>query len=248
MAIRYIEQDRTFWLDTEHTSYIMAVVDEENFVGHVYYGQKLQYTEGTPAPVYLMRTGEAPFVPSQIVILIFLIVHFATKTSFVMGVMAVNTDGEHIEATGPDYFTDFLREHGVISKQDVVNLNYTIWIDPNSDSDVDSTNLSTIQVLFMTRSVDVFFSDEEFLKLMGGTDYLADLRDYLPKELLDRYEDQQIMVLNTMTGETIVAGIRLENNEWVRKTGWYQETAAVGLADGMKNPELAVALLEEILQ
>ena len=65
MAIRYIEQDRTFWLDTEHTSYIMAVVDEENFVGHVYYGQKLQYTEGTPAPVYLMRTGEAPFVPSQ---------------------------------------------------------------------------------------------------------------------------------------------------------------------------------------
>ena len=37
MAIRYIEQDRTFWLDTEHTSYIMAVVDEENFVGHVYY-------------------------------------------------------------------------------------------------------------------------------------------------------------------------------------------------------------------
>ena len=65
MAIRYIEQDRTFWLDTEHTSYIMAVVDEENFVGHVYYGQKLQYTEGTPAPVYLMRTGEAPFVPSK---------------------------------------------------------------------------------------------------------------------------------------------------------------------------------------
>ena len=118
-------------------------------------------------------------VAAGIAIVIFLIVHFATKTSFVMGVMAVNTDGEHIEATGPDYFTDFLREHGVISKRDVVNLNYTIWIDPNSDSDVDSTNLSTIQVLFMTRSVDVFFSDEEFLKLMGGTDYLADLRDYL---------------------------------------------------------------------
>ena len=183
-----------------------------------------------------------------IAILIFLIVHFATKTDFVMGVMVVNTDGESIEATGPDYFTDFLREHGVTSKRDVVNLNYTIWIDPNSDSDVDSTNLSTIQVLFMTRSVDVFFSDEEFLRLMGGTDYLADLRDYLPEELLAQYEDQQIMVQDTMTGETIVAGIRLENNAWVQKTGWYKETAAAGLADGMKNPELAVALLEEVLQ
>ena len=44
MAITYIEQDRTFWLDTEHTSYLLAIVDQENFVGHVYYGQKLQYT------------------------------------------------------------------------------------------------------------------------------------------------------------------------------------------------------------
>ena len=183
-----------------------------------------------------------------IVIVIFLIVHFATKTSFVMGVMAVNTDGEHMEATGPDYFTDFLREHGVTSKREVVNLNYTIWIDPHSDSDVDSTNLSTIQVLFMTRSVDVFFSDEEFLKLMGGTDYLVDLRDYLPEELLERYEDRQITVTDTVTGETIVAGIRLEDNDWVRRTGWYQHEAAVGLADGMKNPELAVALLEEVLR
>ena len=65
MAIRYIEQDRTFWLDTEHTSYLLAIVDQENFVGHIYYGQKLQYTENAPAPLYLMRTGEAPFVPSQ---------------------------------------------------------------------------------------------------------------------------------------------------------------------------------------
>ena len=65
MAIRYIEQDRTFWLATEHTSYLLAIVDQENFVGHIYYGQKLQYTENAPAPLYLMRTGEAPFVPSQ---------------------------------------------------------------------------------------------------------------------------------------------------------------------------------------
>ena len=50
-----------------------------------------------------------------------------------------------------------------------------------------------------------------------------------------------------MTGEMIVAGIWLEDNAWVQKTGWYEHTAVGGLADGMKNPELAVALLEEIL-
>ena len=40
-------------------------IHPENFVGHIYYGKKLQYTENAPAPLYLMRTGEAPFVPSQ---------------------------------------------------------------------------------------------------------------------------------------------------------------------------------------
>lgn len=214
--------------------------------------QKEQWKELSPAEKWQYFTDYYLWITIGIVagiaIIIFLIVHFATKASFVMGVMAVNTDGEHIEATGPDYFTDFLRDHGVTSKREVVNLNYTIWIDPHSDSDVDSTNLSTIQVLFMTRSVDVFFSDEEFLKLMGGTDYLVDLRDYLPEDILAKYKDQQILVLDTMTGENIVAGIRLEDNEWVQKTGWYEHEAAVGLADGMKNPELAVALLEEILQ
>ena len=44
-----------------------------------------------------------------------------------------------------------------------------------------------------------------------------------------------------------MAGIWLEDNAWVQETGWYEHTAAVGMADGMKNPELAVALLEEIL-
>ena len=39
----------------------MAVVDKENFVGHVYYGKKLRDAN----IAYLLRTGEGPFVPSE---------------------------------------------------------------------------------------------------------------------------------------------------------------------------------------
>lgn len=61
MSVKYYEKERIFKLDTPNTSYILGVVDEENFVGHVYYGKKLKdYNVG-----YLMRTKEAPFVPSQ---------------------------------------------------------------------------------------------------------------------------------------------------------------------------------------
>ena len=39
MNITYNEKNRIFKLDTPHTSYCIGVVDEENFLGHVYYGR-----------------------------------------------------------------------------------------------------------------------------------------------------------------------------------------------------------------
>ncbi len=60
MQINYNEQNRVFKIDTEHTSYCIGIVDEENFVGHIYYGRKL--TDDNLC--YLMRTMEQPFVPS----------------------------------------------------------------------------------------------------------------------------------------------------------------------------------------
>lgn len=61
MKISYNEDSRVFKLDTERTSYCIGIVDDDNFVGHIYYGRKL--TEDNLA--YLMRTMETPFVPSQ---------------------------------------------------------------------------------------------------------------------------------------------------------------------------------------
>ena len=60
MNITYNEQNKIFKLDTANTSYCIGIVDEENFVGHVYYGRKLEDDN----LAYLMRTEEAPFVPS----------------------------------------------------------------------------------------------------------------------------------------------------------------------------------------
>ena len=59
--ISYNEKERVFKLDTPGTSYMIGIVDEENFVGHIYYGKKLKEAEAA----YLMRTGEPPFVPGR---------------------------------------------------------------------------------------------------------------------------------------------------------------------------------------
>lgn len=61
MMIHYNENERTFKLDTPNTSYMIGIVDEEGFIGHIYYGRKLRDSD----VAYLMRTQEAPFVPSK---------------------------------------------------------------------------------------------------------------------------------------------------------------------------------------
>ena len=58
MAVNYLEENRLFQLDTNNTSYIIGIVDEENFIGHVYYGKKVRQEDSS----YLLRNYvEGPF-------------------------------------------------------------------------------------------------------------------------------------------------------------------------------------------
>ncbi len=57
--IRFDEKNKVFLLDTENTSYGIAVVDDR-YVGHLYYGKKLRDTDIR----YLLREDEAPFTPA----------------------------------------------------------------------------------------------------------------------------------------------------------------------------------------
>lgn len=61
MGIRYYEDERVFKLDTPKSTYMIGIVDEENFVGHIYYGKRVEDYHLS----YLMRTEEAPYVPSK---------------------------------------------------------------------------------------------------------------------------------------------------------------------------------------
>jgi NADH:ubiquinone oxidoreductase subunit 3 (subunit A) len=181
-------------------------------------------------------------------VVIFFAVHFATKQNVALGILAMNTDGEAIEATGTDYFEDFLKENELNPKKNTVSVNYTMYLNPSSPSAGDSSTLDSIQTLFMTQSIDLFFADEKFFDTMAGQDYMTDLQEFLPQKLLNQYENQLVYATNTETGEKIAAGIRLENNAWLKKTGWYQGTAVVGVADSVKHSKLAKEMILAILK
>ena len=58
MAITFSEGKKLFKLDTQNTTYMIGLT-KEGYVGHVYYGEKLNNAEG----FYLLRTEEEPFTP-----------------------------------------------------------------------------------------------------------------------------------------------------------------------------------------
>ena len=60
MSIVFDENLDLFCLETANTSYIIGLADHRTFVGHVYYGKRVRGQDLR----YLLRTGEAPFVPS----------------------------------------------------------------------------------------------------------------------------------------------------------------------------------------
>lgn len=41
MSVSYNEQDRVFKLDTPNSTYLIGIIDEEGFLGHLYYGRKI---------------------------------------------------------------------------------------------------------------------------------------------------------------------------------------------------------------
>lgn len=61
MAVEFMEEYGIFQLDTRSTSYLIGIVDEEKFVGHIYYGSRIRPGDAS----YLMRTFEPPYVPSR---------------------------------------------------------------------------------------------------------------------------------------------------------------------------------------
>ncbi|EET60732.1 alpha-galactosidase [Marvinbryantia formatexigens DSM 14469] len=60
MAIIFDEEKRVFALHTKNTTYMIGLSSEPGYVGHIYYGRKLEDAGAS----YLLRTGEPPFTPS----------------------------------------------------------------------------------------------------------------------------------------------------------------------------------------
>lgn len=210
--------------------------------------EKLKELHGKDKIWYLVHYyGLQTIVALAIIgIICFLIIHYVTQKDTALEIMAVNAmQSEDNPAVDSGYYNGFLKENGLDPDKSEVLVSSNLGASANENDGASAESIQMIQSRFMTQSVDVFFADYDFFYSLGEFDYLADIREYLPEELLEKYKDDLVYVKSTETGKKYPIGIKLEKNAWVKETGWYPDTCVVGLADGLKNKDLAVKFIEE---
>lgn len=210
--------------------------------------EKLKELHGKDKIWYLVHYyGLQTIVALAIIgIISFLIIHYVTQKDTALEIMAVNAmQSEDNPAGDSGYYNGFLKENGLDPDKSEVLVSSNLGASANENDGASAESIQMIQSRFMTQSVDVFFADYDFFYSLGEFDYLADIREYLPEELLEKYKDDLVYVKSIETGEKYPIGIKLEKNAWVKETGWYPDTCVVGLADGLKNKDLAVKFIEE---
>ncbi len=210
--------------------------------------EKLKELHGKDKVWYLVHYyGLQTMVALAIIgIISFLIIHYITQKDTALEIMAVNAMQSADNPAGDSgYYNDFLKENGLDPDKSEVLVSSNLGASANENDGASAESIQMIQSLFMTQSVDVFFADCDFFYSLGEFDYLADIREYLPEELLEKYKDDLVYVKSIETGKKYPIGIKLEKNAWVKETGWYPDTCVVGLAEGLKNKDLAVKFIEE---
>lgn len=191
-------------------------------------------------------------VIAAIALVIYLIVHFAFAKEVVLNIMAVNAQDIATTSAAADeqsFYEDFLKTH-VENTDDVeVGIASNVSVSEDESNSAGMQNLQAIQVQLMAGTVDDVLADEAFATSLGEMGYLADITTILPQDVLDKYADDIVYATSVDTNETAPVGIRLKDNAWLKKSGWYAnvENPVIGVSAAADHADLAVDFMLYVL-
>ena len=177
----------------------------------------------------------------------YLIIHYTTKKDIVANVIMVNADVEMANETGNELFDSFLEENGYNIKENEIILNDGLSFDPNGIGKENYYTYQSMLTVLEAGGADVYFSDEGAYALIQNIGLLKDMTEVLPKDILDKYQNELCYTTDEETGDTYPSAIILKDNEWVEQSKMYRGTCVVAAAYGAADEELQQNLMLEIL-
>lgn len=178
---------------------------------------------------------------------IYLIVHYATKKEIVANVIMVNADVEMANEMGNELFDSFLEENGYDIKENEIVLNDGLCFDPNGQGKENYYSYQSMLTVLEAGGADIYFSDEGAYALIQDIGLLKDLTEVLPKDILDKYQDELCYTTDEETGDVYPSAIVLKDNEWIEASKMYPDKCVVAAAYGAADEQLQQKLMLEIL-
>ena len=118
-----------------------------------------------------------------------------TAKDEVLCVLFVNTFvNEDIDLAA--YTQEFADIAGIDTEECQISLQTDIWINYDNDTidEISSANLQKLLVMNSAGAIDAMVIDDSYLEENGPKGVLGDLRDFLPADILEKYEDRLIYV------------------------------------------------------
>ena len=190
-------------------------------------------------------------VIAAIALVIYLIVHFAFAKEVVLNIVAVNAQDIATTSAADEqsFYEDFLKTHVEDTDDVEVGIVSNVSVSEDESNSAGMQNLQAIQVQLMAGTVDDVLADEAFATSLGEMGYLADITTILPQDVLDKYADDIVYATSVDTNETAPVGIRLKDNAWLKKSGWYAnvENPVIGVSAAADHADLAVDFMLYVL-
>lgn len=179
-----------------------------------------------------------------IVLLVGGIRYYITYKDPVVRLVLVNANTTDVEE--PD-FSEFLDANGFDKEKERIDVNTGYVMDIETTSTVVSDQFQALVVLNTAGGVDVIAINEREFSFFGDYRGMTDLREVMPEDFLEEHEEDLVYSNNIDTDEPYVSGLRLDDDNWLVKQGYYKDDVVLGFGGGCKDIESARKLFYYII-
>ena len=178
-----------------------------------------------------------------IIAIISVVHHFMTVKETVAEMLLVNASTENEVSNMDEYLTE--RGYNPQKQEIIINSSFIINLERTDTTNV--YTLQSLQTIIAADGADILAADSEMYQYLASLSSMADLRDFLSDDILEKYADNIFYVTDEDSGDTYPAGIIIPNNAWMVANGYYTDDCYIGILTGRSKSEDAAPLLLYIL-
>ena len=186
--------------------------------------------------------GYAIALVALVAVMISIISSIANQVEPLLQVVMV--DNRPISQADEEAFADFFEKYGYETYEDCLQVASFI-LDEENPNYAETHMALTATVL---GKQDILMGDGNNFKSLMEAGAMADLRNFLSEELLEKYADSIVYSTADGTADSYPCAIRLDSCPWLQEYPYFEKGCWFGISNKTAHPEAAADFAEYILK